>query len=211
MLLLECDKPKKAGQSIREITFKNKVKASTLGRHANGGRLIMQFLESHQKLTVAKEKMLVEWICQSVDQGLPLTCDRVTKMAKAVLKMCLGSQTSLGIHWIDRFLMRHEKVLSSHWSKPLDTLPANCLNPEAVTDWFENIVKSIYVDKGIKPHNTYGMDESGFQPSDHGSRRVIGQWGTKRQHHQCGRDRENITVLINHLCQRDCFPPYYNI
>ena len=45
-------------------------------------------------------------------------------------------------------------MLAPHWSKPLDTLCADGLNEEAVTDWFGNVVKPFYMDKGIKAHNT---------------------------------------------------------
>jgi len=51
------------------------------------------------------------------------------------------------------------------------------LNSESVTDWFENVVKPFYVDFGILPENTYGMDESSFPPAATKKTRSIGACG----------------------------------
>ncbi|KAF8589787.1 hypothetical protein K439DRAFT_1644976 [Ramaria rubella] len=40
------------------------------------------------------------------------------------------------------------------------------------------------------------MDETGFQPSDQGTQRVIGRQGTKTQDKQGGGDQETVTALI---------------
>jgi hypothetical protein len=69
------------------------------------------------------------------------------------------------------------------------------LNPEAVKHWFD-LVEEHIVKLGIKPENIYGMDESGFPPSDQGTQHVIGQCRTKTQHKQGGADRENVTALV---------------
>ncbi|KAJ6563093.1 hypothetical protein DFH09DRAFT_920423 [Mycena vulgaris] len=42
----------------------------------------------------------------------------------------------------------------------------------------------------------YGMDESGFPPSDQGRQRVVGRRGTKTQHKSGSANRENVTVLV---------------
>lgn len=86
-------------------------------------------------------------------------------------------------------------VLQTHWSKPLDTQQASCMNPKAKKGWFE-LVKKFVVNLGIKPENLYGMDESGCPASDQGTRKVVGGCGTKTQHKQGGADRENVTAII---------------
>ncbi|KZP22653.1 DDE-domain-containing protein, partial [Athelia psychrophila] len=42
----------------------------------------------------------------------------------------------------------------------------------------------------------YGMDESGFPPSNQGTSRVIGRRGTKTQHKQGSANRENVTAIV---------------
>ena len=50
--------------------------------------------------------------------------------------------------------------------------------------------------KGIKKENIYGMDESGFPPSDQRVQHVIGCQGTKTQHKQGNANHGNVTVLM---------------
>ena len=57
-------------------------------------------------------------------------------------------------------------------------------------------MKTAIVDKGIKPHNIYGMDESGFPPSNPGTEQVVGRHGTKTQHKSGGANCENVTALV---------------
>jgi hypothetical protein len=87
----------------------------------------------------------------------------------------------VGVAWVGRLLERYRDKLQTHWSKPLATERAKSLNPDAVKHWFK-LVKETMVSKGTKAHNIYGMDESGFPPSDQGRQRVVGRRGTKTQH-----------------------------
>ena len=57
-------------------------------------------------------------------------------------------------------------------------------------------MKENIVDKDVLPHNIYGMDESGFPPSDQGTQHVIGHHGTKTQHKQGGADHKNVTAIV---------------
>lgn len=77
----------------------------------------------------------------------------------------------------------------------MDTQRARALNPGIVKHWFQ-IVKKELVDKGFVPENIYGMDESGFPPSNQGRERVCGRRGTKTQHKSGNANRENVTVLV---------------
>jgi len=49
---------------------------------------------------------------------------------------------------------------------------------------------------GIRLEEIYGMDESGFPPSDQGTQHVLRRRGTKTQHKQGSANRENFTVLV---------------
>lgn len=69
------------------------------------------------------------------------------------------------------------------------------MNPDIVKHWFD-LVKEHIMDKNIKLHNIYGMDESGFPPSDQGWQWVIGCHGNRVQHKQGGADHENMTALV---------------
>ena len=191
----EREKPKKERKSIRLLACCFDVSSSTLNCHIKGGLSMLQCAASWQKLTVGEESVLVEMIGELADQGFPPTCERVKDMGCSILASRIGSSVYLGIRWVDWFLQCHEHKLQPIWSKPLDTLCANSLTEEAANDWFNGIVKRLYVYAGVEPENTDGMDESGFQLSDTGTQWVIGRRGTKRQHCQGGGDHEDITVI----------------
>jgi hypothetical protein len=173
------------------------VSKSTLQRLVMGGGVSMSaFNAGKQRLTPAEERVLVDFALESADRGFPLTHANLYKAADDILTSRLGDEhVSLGHNWVDVFLNRHREELQTHWSKPLDTQRGRALNPTNVKLWFD-LVKENIVDKDILPHNIYGMDESGFSPSDQGRQRVIGRCGTKTQHKQGGADRENVTAIV---------------
>ena len=146
-------------------------------------------------MTPAEERVLVDHICISADRGFPLTHRAVVAHANEILKSRGGSPIDPESNWIHHFLERHHDVLQAHWSKPLDTQQARSLNPAAVEAWFD-LIKEFIVDKDIWPGDIYGMDESGFPPSDQGTQRVIGRRGTKTQHKQGSGECENVTAIV---------------
>lgn len=154
------------------------------------------FNASKQRLTAPEERIVVDFCIESADRGFPLTVTNVYKSADNILTARLGDDhLPLGHNWVNNFLARHRDELQSHWSKPLDTQRGQALNPTNVKLWFD-MVKEHIVDAGVLPENVYGMDESGFPPSDQGTQRVIGRRGTKTQHAQGSAERENVTAII---------------
>ncbi|PPQ74013.1 hypothetical protein CVT25_006177, partial [Psilocybe cyanescens] len=79
--------------------------------------------------------------------------------------------------------------VQTHWSRPLATERAKALNKDVVVHWYD-LIKQGVIAKGIKPENIYGMDESGFPPSDQGVQRA------KVQHKAGSANHENVTVLV---------------
>ena len=108
---------------------------STLCRCLNGGRSLADFNLGKQNLTPAEEKVLVNFILESVDRGFPMTHQNVAKYANDVLKS--QGERSVGDSWVGRFLQWHNEVLQTHWSKPLDTQRARAVNPNNITHWFD--------------------------------------------------------------------------
>src|ERR1700692_209863 len=189
-------KPKDERKSYRQVADEFDVSKSTLQRLVMGGVSMSAFNAGKQRLTPAEERVLVDFALESADRGFPLTHANLYKAADDILTSRLGDEhVSLGHNWVDVFLNRHREELQTHWSKPLDTQRGRALNPTNVKLWFD-LVKENIVDKDILPHNIYGMDESGFPPSDQGTQRVIGRRGTKTQHKQGGADRENVTAIV---------------
>ena len=153
------------------------------------------FNASKRKLTFAEERVLVDFILASSDRAMPPTLKKVTEHANGILEGRRTSYEPVGECWVGRFLDRYREEVQTHWSRPLATERAKALNKGVVTHWFELIKENIIV-KGIKPENIYGMDESGFPPSDQGVQRVVGRRGAKLQHKAGSANRENVTVLV---------------
>lgn len=187
----KTDGSKKRG--LRPIAAEYNVCYRTLGNLINGGQSMSAFNASKQKLSYAEERVLVDFILHSADRGIPLTHDNVRAHANGILEA--RGESPVGKNWVDRFITRYREEVQAHWSRPLATERAKSLNPEAVKAWFD-LVEELVVKKGIKRENIYGMDESGFPPSNQGRQRVLGRRGTKTQHKQGNANRENVTVIV---------------
>ena len=181
---------------LHNIALQYRVNHVTLSRQYKGALLIAAFNALKQKLTAAEETILINFALESADRGLPITHAMLSSMANKLLESRLGSHyVPVGLNWSDRFIEWHYQSLQMHWTKPLDTQCARALNPKIVKHWF-SLVKEHIADKGIKPHNIYGIDESGFPPGVIGHEHVIGHCGTRIQHKQGGADHENVTALV---------------
>lgn len=144
--------------------------------------------------------MIVDFIIQSADRGVPLTHDIIRNAANEILRSRLGDGFEpVGLNWCQRFLTRHSDEVQTLWSKPLDTQRAQALNPATVEHWFNLVEKHAIIAKDGQPiqkGDMYAMDETGNTPGDQGTHRVIGRRGTKTQHKQGGADRENVTSIV---------------
>jgi hypothetical protein len=194
---LEQKKPEGQRRSDRKIAEDHDIPQETFRRRIKGGKSIDEVNASKQKLSPAVEHVLVDHILMQADRGFPPTRKVIVKTANAILISQGRSDALIKLesNWIETFITRHRARIQGHWSRPLDTQRAQCLNPEAVEGWFDLILKFI-VNTGIRPEDIYGMDESGFPPLDPRRMKVYGARGTKTQHKQGGADRENVTAII---------------
>ncbi|TFY74931.1 hypothetical protein EWM64_g9079 [Hericium alpestre] len=69
--------PGKSCQAIAKEHGVDHIMLSRLVKPEN--RSISDFNASKQKLTPSKERVMVEWICQSADRGFPQTYDQARK------------------------------------------------------------------------------------------------------------------------------------
>lgn len=159
---------------LRKVATLHGVKHSTLRSRFKGQRSISQFNAGKQNLFPPEEAILVEFIAQSADRAVPFTQLDIAHHANQLLQKRLRNTTkTVGINWVPRFLGRHRSILQTHWGKHLDSQRAKGLNPPMVREYFD-IVEKTLVESNVQHENMYGMDESGFPPSDQGSQQVIG-------------------------------------
>lgn len=192
----EQGKPKNERRSLRSVALQYQVAHTTLRDHYAGGVKMSAFNALKQKLLYAEEQQLTGFILGCADRGLPMNHSQITMFANELLEARLGPDFEpVGKNWTDRFVERHHDKLQTHWSKCLDSKRARAVNPDIIKHWFE-LVKEHIPDKNIKPHNMYGMDESGFPPSNQGRECVIGRRGARTSYKQGGADRENVTAIV---------------
>lgn len=192
----EQGKPKGEHRGLRSVALQYKVAHTTLRGHYVGGVKMSAFNALKQKLLYPEEQQLAGFVLGCADRGFPMNHTQIGKFANELLEARLGPGFEpVGKNWTDRFVERHHDTLQTHWSKCLDSKRARAVNANIVKHWFE-LVKEHIPDKDIKPHNIYGMDESGFPPSNVGRERVIGRRGARTSYQQGGADRENVTAIV---------------
>jgi hypothetical protein len=143
------------------------------------------FNASKQKLSPAEECVLVDTILESANRGFPLSHPEIASTANIIIQERATPGEPVGTAWVPRFLDWHRDELQTHWSKPLDGQRVQALNPEVVKRWHK-LVEEHIVRAAIRKEDIYGMDETGFQPSNQGVQRVVEHRGTKTQHKQGG-------------------------
>jgi hypothetical protein len=103
-----------------------------------GGQSIEEAHQSHQKLTPTEETTLVNFLQESAACGFLQTQCNIEQIANLICQNCLGPNCKDdGKGWVGHFLDRHQNVICTIWSKPLDTQRAGAMNLEAKRRWFE--------------------------------------------------------------------------
>lgn len=181
---------------IRQVAREFDVSHVTLGRHLKPGYVTMdEFNASKTKLSPAFEHVLVEWIIELADRNLGLTSAMIYEYAVELLRS-VDPDAKLGTTWTRRFLLRHQDVLESHWSRPLDKVRALSATP-AVMDRFFQQYKSIVGESGekIPPHRQFAYDESGVLRGMGYRSRVVSSRNNKAAKVNRGGSRELITFV----------------
>ena len=146
----------------------------TITNRAQGYQSATEFAKEQQKVTVAEEVILVNFILESAGQGFPMTHKQIEEYANLILWNHIGLEYKpVGKNWVHRFIDRHHEQLQTHWTKPLDTQRAQSMTPKAKKQWFE-LVENFVVKVGIHKEDTYGIDETGCPPRDLAKEKVLG-------------------------------------
>ena len=123
-----------------------------------------------QRLCVAEEEAIQDWLLELSSWGWPLRIERLRAMAIELL-MDKGDTQDLGIHWTDQFLHRYPE-LKSKFVAGLDKERAEAQDPEIFEHWFE-LYKTTCERYQIKPRNRHNMDEKGVMMGYIGKVKVI--------------------------------------
>ena len=107
-----------------------------------------------------EEECLAKWVFQLQSWGFPPLVSRVRLQAEELLR-ARGDCEPLGIHWIQKFLSRHDDLRST-FATQRDQERVNAVTYSTVSDWFRLVEEMISIHK-INQGDVYNMDEKGIQ------------------------------------------------
>jgi|SRR5882757_3329106 len=193
--------------SVREAARRFNVPKTSLQERINGRRSILESNAERSWLDDTESKVIVDELIRSAAQGFPDTKHHLRRRVNAVIQDKLGDPSfHVGEKWVDRWLEKWGKWLSTYWSTSLYTVRAKALNPEVIEDYFQKVQETISKYK-IDPDCLWTMDESSFIFGHACKTRVIGQAGNRVQHSQRDGRRESATIIPLISAAGACMPP----
>ena len=193
--------------SVREAARRFNVPKTTLQERINGRRCVLEFNSEKSWLDDAESEVIVKDLIHSAQQGFPDTKRHLRGRVNAVIQDKLGDPSfHVGENWVDCWLEKWGKWISTYWSTSLDTVHARGLNPHVVQDYFEKVQQTI-LQYSIGPECMWTMDESSFAFGRACKTRVIGQTGERVQHSLRDGNRETATLMVLISAAGACMPP----
>ena len=179
--------------SYRKIAAEYCCNRTTLARRHQGissSRAIRQ--ENQQALHPQQEQELLRYIERLTRQGLPPTRPMIRRFASDIAKK------ELGVHWVDRYIERHQVDLISRWATGIDRARHQADSISKYTFYF-SLLREKISKYDVEAGNTYNMDEKGcmlgiLTRSKRVFSRRLYEEGRIKAHIQDG-NREWITLL----------------
>ena len=139
---------------------------STISRRLQGVTKSKRLSGAEQQLlTPLEEQIIVKWVIQYYQWGLPLGLKQIRQFATAILlRKCpqpQGSDPPLGQCWHRRLLNRNPQI-KRVVARGLDRIRASAtLKVETLNEYFE-LYNSLRQKYKIEAEDTYNIDEKGF-------------------------------------------------
>src|SRR6266566_2442863 len=132
------------------------VQRSTLSRRYHGvtGSREAQY-ENQQLLSHAQEKVLVDYINELTERGLPPSHEMIRNFAEEIC----GKEP--GKNWPSRFVERHNTKICTGWTTSQDQCRHRA-DPAAKYALYFELLKREFEKYDIDPRHVYNMDEKGF-------------------------------------------------
>ena len=188
-------KEKKQCLSLQEMKNRTGIPKTTLWRAGQPNyQSARQFSETKKLFSTAQELMMVKYLLGSADMGRGMDPRTLRELANEILWETRGpDHKPVNHNWPGSFITRYEKVLSTHWSKPLDRNHAEA-SPEMIAGFY-HVYGEVLKQHAIPLTNQFGADETGIQLSVGCAKQVIGHCGKRTTYNTQGGDREQITFL----------------
>ena len=138
-----------------QIAAQYGVDRRTLARRHQGVSASRQLEgQNRRALHPHQEIELLRYIERLTSQGLPPTRSMIRRFASQIAKK------ELGVHWVDRYIERHQIDLISRWATGIDRARHQADSISKYTLYFSLLHEKIS-QYDIEPCNIYNMDEKG--------------------------------------------------
>ena len=101
---LELQKDERKHRGARKIANIFGVNYRTLTQLASDGTSMSTFNTSKQKLSLAEERVLVDFILESANHGFPLSHPEIVSIANTLIQEWATSGEPVGENWAPQFL-----------------------------------------------------------------------------------------------------------
>ena len=169
-LQLALEACKSNQKSMRKVAKQYGIPKSSLHDRVNGKMTRKEEHQRRQKLNPQEELAIVNWLHRLQAWGWPSRIDQVREMAAELLKK-KGDTQSLGIHWGQKFLGRHQQ-LKTAFVPSLDKKRAMSQDCQILDQWFV-LYSKIKTEYSIDESNIWNMGEKGFMQEVIGKESVI--------------------------------------
>jgi hypothetical protein len=139
-----------------QIARKYGVAVSTLSQRHRGvssSRAIKA--QNQQALHPQQEQELLRYIERLTRQGLPPTRPMIRRFASSI------ARKELGVHWVDRYIERHQVDLISRWATGIDRSRHQADSGLKYKLYFDLLIDKIS-QYNVEPRHIYNIDEKGF-------------------------------------------------
>lgn len=140
-------KPKPERWSIQRIAAEFSTAYATLWGRLQGAATRQSSHQTQQKLTVAEEVELLEWLLRVSDARIPYSPQLLTCAAKDIIHHRHPNET-IGQNWHLRFRNRHREYVESKLDRHLPKSRARAVTADMMCDW-ANVVCSLYFTQTI--------------------------------------------------------------
>ena len=169
-LQLALEACKSNQKSMRKVAKQYGIPKSSLHDRVNGKMTRKEEHQRRQKLSPQEELAIVNWLHRLQAWGWSSRIDQVREMAAELLKK-KGDTQSLGIHWGQKFLGRHQQ-LKTAFVPSLDKKRAIAEEGQILDQWFA-LYSRIKTEYSIDESNIWNMGEKGFMQEVVGKESVI--------------------------------------
>jgi len=169
-----CEAYRKEGR-LRKQCLEFNVPCSTLRRRLIGVLPHAMAHQDQQKLSVALEKSLADWVIFQANLGLPVTHTQIRGLAQ---RICVNysKPQEFGKRWMAAFLRKYP-ILKTQRPQRIDSACIKQATEERIRPWFNYL--AIPAVKTIPPQHRYNVNEAGIIKGANDNRLVVGRAKTK--------------------------------